>query len=72
MGFTLFKMDIFKNPNLPRPLFETKQSYVPGEGAQAYTQDLKFCENAGRLGYRFAIDGRVRVGHYDYNSDIFW
>lgn len=77
MGFSLFKMDIFKNPKLPKPFFETKQSYDPIEGAQAYTQDLKFCENAGKLGYKFAVDSRVRVGHYDYEgktglSDFMW
>lgn len=77
MGFSLFKVDIFKNPALPKPFFETKQSYDPVNGAQAYTQDLKFCENAGKLGYRFAVDSRVRVGHYDYTGaagipDFMW
>lgn len=77
MGFSLFKIDIFKNKNLPKPFFETKQSYIPGIGAQMYTQDLKFCENAGKLGYRFAVDSRVRVGHYDYTGaagipDFIW
>lgn len=72
MGFSLFKMEMFKDKRLPRPLFETKQSYVPGVGAQAYTQDLKFCEEAGKLGYKFAVDSRVRVGHYDYSTDFMW
>lgn len=77
MGFSLFKIEMFKDKRLPRPLFETKQSYTPGIGAQAYTQDLKFCEEAGKLGYKFAIDSRVRVGHYDYTGaagipDFMW
>lgn len=72
MGFSLFKTDMFKDNRLPRPLFETKQSYEPGVGAQAYTQDLKFCEEAGKLGYRFAVDARVKVGHYDYANDFMW
>lgn len=72
MGFSLYKMDMFKNPALPKPFFETRQQYTPGVGAEAYTQDLKFCENAGKLGYRFAVDGRVRVGHYDYVNDFIW
>lgn len=72
MGFTLFKLNMFKDKRLPRPLFETKQSYTPGIGAQAYTQDLKFCQEAGALGYKFAVDGRVHVGHYDYKEDKFW
>lgn len=72
MGFSLFKMDMFKDSRMPKPLFETKQSYIPGIGAQMYTQDLKFCEEAGKLGYKFAVDSRVRVGHYDYSQDFFW
>lgn len=72
MGFSLFKLDMFKDKNLPRPLFETRQRYTPGVGSEAYTQDLKFCENAGKLGYRFAVDSRVKVGHYDYSTDTFY
>ena len=72
MGFTLFKMDIFKNKKLPKPFFETVQKYVPGMGPTAYTQDLKFFENAGKLGYKFACDSRVKVGHYDFENDQMW
>lgn len=72
MGFTLFKMDIFKNKDLPKPIFETRQVYEPGKGSQCYTQDLKFFENAGKLGYKFACDSRVRVGHYDLAGDLVW
>jgi hypothetical protein len=72
MGFTLFKLDIFKNKKLPKPFFETRQVYTPGVGAEAYTQDLKFFENATKLGYKFACDSRVKVGHYDYENDQMW
>lgn len=72
MGFTLFKLDMFKNPKLPKPFFRTVQKYQEGQGVQAYTQDLKFCEDAGKLGYTFACDSRVRVGHYDYNTNTMW
>jgi hypothetical protein len=72
MGFTLFKMEMFKNKKLPKPLFETVQRYVPGQGASAYTQDLKFFEEAGKLGYKFACDSRVKVGHYDVQNDQMW
>ena len=63
MGFTLFKLDIFKDKNLPRPFFQTTPNY---------TQDLKFFENAGKCGYKFACDSRVRVGHFDVNEDMVW
>jgi hypothetical protein len=72
MGFTLFKLDIFKNKKLTKPFFETRQIYTPGVGAESYTQDLKFFENAAKLGYKFACDSRVKVGHYDYENDQMW
>ena len=71
MGFNLFKLDIFKNPDLPKPWFKTVQEIGPG-GAKMYTQDLYFYENAAKLGYIFACDNRVKVGHYDINADIIW
>ena len=71
MGFNLFKLDIFKNKNLPKPWFKTVQEVVPG-GAKAYTQDLFFFEQAAKCGYRFAVDCRVLVGHYDLQNDIIW
>lgn len=72
MGFNLFKLDIFKNPKFPKPFFKTLQQYIPGQGGMAYTQDLYFYENAGKLGYKFACDTRVKVGHYDKDNDIVW
>lgn len=71
MGFNLFKLSIFKDTNVPKPWFKTVQEVVSG-GARAYTQDLYFYENAAKCGYRFACDNRVKVGHYDINSDIIW
>jgi len=71
MGFNLFRLDIFKNKELPKPWFKTIQEVVTG-GAKAYTQDLYFYENAAKCGYRFACDTRIKVGHYDINSDIVW
>jgi hypothetical protein len=72
MGFNLFKIDIFKNPDLPRPWFKTVQEFIPGQGTRGYSQDLYFYENAGKIGYRFACDTRVKVGHYDVAMDIVW
>lgn len=72
MGFTLFKMDIFKDPRLERPWFKTCQDYDPQKGAKLYTQDLYFFENIRRLGYKVACDTRVKVGHYDADMDVVW
>lgn len=72
MGFTLFKLDIFKNPKLEKPYFKTQQEFVPGVGMQASTQDLHFASRASKIGIRFAIDGRVRVGHHDHATGLTW
>lgn len=62
MGFNLWRLDMFRDKNLPRPLFETKT-----KGGVA-TQDLAFWSNARKLGYRCAIDTSVKVGHYDLDG----
>lgn len=72
MGFTLFRMSIFKDKNFPRPFFKTLQSYETGVGVKSYTQDLFFFEQAGKLGYKFACDARVKVGHYDYENNFMY
>jgi hypothetical protein len=71
MGFALFKLDMFKNPALPKPWFKTVQEITPG-GARAYTQDLFFYEEAAKHGYRFACDCRILVGHLDVAADVIW
>ena len=72
MGFNLFKIDMFKDERLQKPWFQTLNDVVPGQGVKVYTQDLYFYENAGKLGYKFACDTRVRVGHLDPQSDVVW
>lgn len=72
MGFNLFRISLFKDPKLQRPFFKTLQEHRPGVGTRVYTQDLRFFEDAGRLGYTFACDTRIKVGHYDLERDIVW
>lgn len=72
MGFNLFRTKMFTDKRIPKPWFKTIQSYEPGVGSQAGTQDLYFYGNAGKLGYKFASDNRVKVGHYDIKEDIVW
>lgn len=67
MGFTLWDMNLFKDPRLTNPWFETKAGWTPTTGTIAGTQDLVFCGKATALGYRFAVDTSVRVGHMDIN-----
>lgn len=72
MGFNLWRISIFKDPALQYPWFKTTQDYDPQKGTKIYTQDLYFYENAGKLGYKFSCDTRVKVGHYDQNTDMVW
>lgn len=70
MGFTLFKLDMFRK--MPAPWFKTLQDFVPGQGTKVMTQDLYFFDNAARHGYRFASDNRVKVGHFDAQNNMMW
>ncbi|HXU06346.1 MAG TPA: hypothetical protein VN903_35565 [Polyangia bacterium] len=72
MGCTLFKMEMLLDEKFERPMFKTEQRYEPGKGVVAYTQDLRFFENAAKLGYRFACSTRVLAGHVDRESGFVW
>jgi hypothetical protein len=61
MGCNVFRMSMFKDEKIERPLFETTCSLEKG----CYTQDLRFWGNARKHGYRCAIDCSVLVGHVD-------
>lgn len=65
MGFTLFRIEMFKR--LQPPWFRTVQ-----ESGRQYTQDLWFFEQAGRQGFRFACDSRIKVGHFDQQNNMMW
>lgn len=68
MGFALFRTEMFKDKGFTfGEWFKTSQE--PGE---TMTQDLYFCKKAAELGYKLAVDTRVRVGHYDLENDILW
>jgi hypothetical protein len=68
MGFNLWRLSMFRDARLPRPLFRTKASASEGIG----TQDLTFWTEARKYGYRCAIDCSVLVGHYDHATDTTW
>ncbi len=72
MGFTLFDMKLFRDERIPKPWFQTLNEWSPQEGSRVGTQDLHFCANARRAGYRIASDNRVRVGHWDEQNRILW
>lgn len=68
MGFTLFRMSLFKDERLRRPWFKTTADQQNG----VFTQDLYAWSDFKKHGHRAAIDCSVRVGHYDVNADIVW
>jgi hypothetical protein len=75
MGFTLFKISMFKklrDRGVCPPFFKTVQEYEPGIGAKLMTQDLFFFQLAGREGFSFASDNRVKVGHLDVETGEIW
>lgn len=73
MGFTLFRLEMFRDKQLTYgEWFKTKQEVTPGGGVQLYTQDLWFFQRAREAGYKFACDARVKVGHYDVANQIMW
>ena len=66
MGFNLWRLSMFRDTRLPKPLFKTKASREEGVG----TQDLAFWSAARPLGYRCAIDCGVTVGHLDKDGFV--
>ncbi len=69
MGFSIFKMEMFTSGKIEKPFFKTCNDYAEGK---IYTQDLYFCEKALKAGYRFAVDTKIKVGHYDFQNDKVW
>lgn len=74
MGFTLYRLSMFREGKLPKPYFRTKKG-LNGEGVG--TQDLSMWAEAFKHGYKCAIDCGVRVGHYDLKGlygpeDMMW
>lgn len=68
MGCALWRIDLFRE--IAAPWFVTVSDIIPDKGPAAYTQDLHFCEKAVRVGKRFAVDFRVKVGHLDINTGL--
>lgn len=66
MGFTLFKLDMFRQ--MEGPWFKTKND-VKDNSVGQMTQDLYFFNKAAKQGFKFACDTRVLVGHYDSKED---
>jgi hypothetical protein len=68
MGFTLYRISMFKDKRLRRPWFKSAASREEG----VFTQDLYFALDARKHGHRFAIDCSVKIGHYDVANDQVW
>ena len=71
MGFTLFKMELFKDKRLKKPWFKTCNDHTD-KGPRLYTQDLYFFEKFRKLGYRCCVDTRVKLGHMDLRTGVIY
>lgn len=71
MGWTLFKLDLFRDKRIKKPWFKTVNAHTD-KGPAIYTQDLNFFEKFRKLGYKCAVDTRVRLGHLDFRSGIIY
>lgn len=61
MGCAMFRMEMFRDERLKRPLFKT---------SERGTQDLAFWTEARKYGYRCAVDTGNPTGHLDYSGDF--
>lgn len=68
MGFTLYRIAMFRDKRLRRPWFKSAASREEG----VFTQDLYFALDARKHGHRFAVDCSVKVGHLDVSTDTVW
>jgi hypothetical protein len=72
MGFTLFRMEVFRDERVARPWFKTLQGNSASGEPWLISQDLYFFQRLRDLGYQVACDTRVKVGHYDIRTDVVW
>src|SRR3990167_5873788 len=71
MGFTLFKLELFKDKRFKKPWFKTCNDHTD-RGPRLYTQDLYGFEQIRKLGYRVCVDTRVKLGHLDTKTGIIY
>jgi len=69
MGFTLFKLDMFKK--IEKPWFKTVQK-SDETGDELMTQDLYFFKKAKEKEFKVACNTGVLVGHFDFKEDKVW
>lgn len=66
MGFALWKMEMFRHPG-----FEFGNWFkTMNENGMCQTQDLYFWAKAKELGFKCAVDTRVKCGHVDAEGEI--
>jgi hypothetical protein len=61
MGFSLWKLDIFRDKRFEAPWFKT----VEEVGVGLMTQDLYAYRKIRELGYRVCVDTGIRCGHFN-------
>jgi hypothetical protein len=69
MGFTMFRLQLFKDERIKKPWFRTLNGK---DGTGIGTQDLSFWGEARKFGHRCAVDCSVRIGHLDPATGTVW
>jgi len=72
MGFTLFRLKMFREGKIAKPYFESIQELTEDGNLITQSQDIAFFSKACDAGYKMAVDTRVRVGHMDPESGKVW
>lgn len=79
MGCAVWDIKLFQDPRFRQgtdangvPVWFKTWNSVENGIAKVSTQDLSAAEVANKLGYRFAVDTGVRVGHADWNTGTIW
>jgi hypothetical protein len=72
MGFTLFKLDQFRDKVKGPDWFETVAKWDPSTGIQCATQDLEYCNKLNTAGGKVVVAPEAKAAHYDHTTDILW
>jgi hypothetical protein len=67
MGFCVFRLKMFKDPNLRKPWFVTQKG-----ATGVSTQDLYAWSDFRKHGHRCAVLCDVKCGHYELATDTMW
>jgi len=73
MGFTLFKIQQFRDYPMDGEWFKSHSEYdQKKQTVRQTTQDLYYMEHVIRRGGKICVAQKAKCGHYEYQRDIIW